>query len=157
MFIWFLGLIIVLIKGKWASLIVPNQFAPDFTAILIAYLFLYYGPAAAGMFAFGQGLVMDIYSGGLYGLFTLLYLCVYAGIYLGRRLFNFLVPKGQALIVSLSVLLEKLLFIIILTIFSEGIIFSCSFLWISVVSAISSGLIAPVIFSLLSRQKVIPV
>ena len=157
MFIWCLGLIITLIKGKWVNLIVPNQFDPDFTAILIAYLFLYYGPAAAGIFAFGQGLVIDIYSGGLYGLFTLLYLSVYVGIYLGCRFFNLLDPKGQVLIVSLVVLLEKLLFIIILTIFSERIIFSNSFLWISLASAICTGLIAPVLFSLFSRQKVIPV
>ena len=70
----------------------------DLLIIMMSYLFLSYGTIAAVGFAFGQGLLVDIFSGGLHGLFTTLYLVLFAWIYLGSRIFNPRDPKGQAII-----------------------------------------------------------
>ena len=118
----------------------------DVLTILIAYLFLFYGKTATATFAFGQGILMDLFSGGLHGLFTLLYLGVYGGILLGYRFFDLQGPKGQMIIISLAVLLKELLFFIMLTVFYQNMAFSKDFLIISGVLAIVTGLIAPILF-----------
>ncbi|UCF83261.1 MAG: hypothetical protein JSV50_19120 [Desulfobacteraceae bacterium] len=118
----------------------------DLLTILIAYLFLFYGKSATATFAFGQGILMDLFSGGLHGLFTLLYLGVYGGILLGYRFFDLQGPKGQMIIISLAVLLRELLFFIMLTVFYQDIVFSKDFLIVSGVLAIGTGLIAPILF-----------
>jgi rod shape-determining protein MreD len=126
---------------------------PDLLTIIIAYLFLFYGPAATCAFAFGQGLLIDVFSGGLQGLFAFLYLSIFGGIYLGCRFFNLNETKGQALLISLSVVLKRILFIIVLSVFSQGVIVSSSFLWKSAASAIGTGLIAPFIFLLFDSLR----
>ena len=118
----------------------------DLLTILIAYLFLFYGKTATATFAFGQGILMDLFSGGLHGLFTLLYLGVYCGILLGYRFFDLQGPKGQMIIISLAVLLRELLFFIMLTVFYQDIVFSKDFLVVSGGLAIVTGLIAPILF-----------
>ena len=118
----------------------------DLLTILIAYLFLFYGKTATATFAFGQGILMDLFSGGLHGLFTLLYLGVYCGILLGYRFFDLQGPKGQMIIISLAVLLRELLFFIMLTVFYQDIVVSKDFLLVSGVLAIVTGLIAPILF-----------
>jgi rod shape-determining protein MreD len=118
----------------------------DLLTIIIAYLFLFYGKTATATFAFGQGILMDLFSGGLHGLFTLLYLGVYGGILLGYRFFDLQGPKGQMIIISLAVLLRELLFFIMLTVFYQDIVFSKNFLVVSGVLAIVTGLTAPILF-----------
>lgn len=118
----------------------------DLLTILIAYLFLFYGKTATATFAFGQGILTDLFSGGLHGLFTLLYLGVYGGILLGYRFFDLQGPKGQMIIISLAVLLRELLFFIMLTVFYQDIVFSKDFLVVSGVLAIVTGLTAPILF-----------
>jgi rod shape-determining protein MreD len=118
----------------------------DLLTILIAYLFLFYGKTPTATFAFGQGVLMDLFSGGLHGLFTLLYLGVYGGILLGYRFFDLQGPKGQMVIISLAVLLRELVFFIMLTVFYQDIVFSQDFLVVSGALAIVTGLIAPVLF-----------
>jgi rod shape-determining protein MreD len=118
----------------------------DLLTIMIAYLFLYYGQTAVAIFAFGQGMIFDLYSGGLQGLFTFLYLIVYGGIYLGYRFFDLHRPKGQVIIVALAVLFKRLMFFIMLAVFSRGTGFSKEYLWTSMILAIGTGLIAPILF-----------
>ena len=52
----------------------------DFIVLFIAYLFVSRGETGAGVFAFCQGLLTDIFSGGFLGLFGLLYLGIFLGI-----------------------------------------------------------------------------
>ena len=132
-----------------------DPFELDFLTILIAYLFLNSGRTAASTFAFGQGLLIDIFSGGLHGLFPLLYLSVFGGIYIGYRFFNLQNPKGQVLLVSLAVLLKKAMFYVVLTVFSPEIIFSGVYILISGSSAICTGVIALIAFCLFNRLKTI--
>ncbi len=120
----------------------------DLLTIIIAYLFLFYGKTATVMFAFGQGILIDLFSGGLHGLFTFLYLCVLGGVYLGSQFFNLQHPRGQMIIVALAVLLKKVMFFIMLTVFYHKLAFSKDFLWVSVVLVMGTGLISPILFYL---------
>lgn len=137
------------------SLIDLDLFDLDLLIIIIAYLYWFYGKTVSGSFAFGQGLLIDIFSGGLHGLFTFIYFVVFLGIHLGTRIFNLQELKGQVLLISLLVLLKKSMFFLVLTVFSTEIIFSKSFLLGSVASAIGTGLITPIIFYIFSRLRII--
>ena len=143
--LWFLGVLFTLLKGIWIKPCGLDPFDLDFLAIATAYIFLFYGQMGAGAFALGQGLFMDIFSGGLHGLCAALYLCVFVGIYLGSRFFNLQEPRGQIIIVVLSVLLKMMVFQAILGVFYRGSSISRSFLLLSAVSVIITGLITLVL------------
>ncbi len=120
----------------------------DLLTIIIAYLFLFYGQTATAMFAFGQGILIDLFSGGLHGLFTFLYLCVFGGVYLGSQFFNLQHPRGQMIIIALAVLLKKAMFFMMLTVFYHRLAFSKDFLWVSGFLVLGTGLISPILFYL---------
>ena len=125
-----------------------NHVDLDLLTIIIAYLFLFYGQTATVVFAFGQGLLIDLFSGGLHGLFTFLYLCVFGGVYLGSQFFNLQHPRGQMIIVALAVLLKKVMFFMMLTVFYHRLAFSMDFLWVSGFLVMGTGLISPLLFYL---------
>ena len=128
----------------------------DLLTIMTACLFLSFGHIAVGIFAFGQGLFMDIFSGGLHGLFTFLYLGIFGAIYLGSAFFSLLDPKGQMIIIASAVFFKKILFLVVLSVFSSEVVFSKSFLWTSWASVIITGLISPIIFCFFNRLRGIP-
>ena len=148
-----MGLIFTLVKGNWTNFVGSDLFDLDLLAILTAYLFLFYGLVATGAFAFGQGLLIDILSGGLDGLFAFLYICVFGGIYLGSRLFDLNHPKGQVLLVSSAELLKRVVFFVVIALFSKEAVFSKHYILISVSSAICTGLCAPILFYLFNRLR----
>ena len=150
---WGMGLFFTLVKGASLAFLGLEFFDLDLLLILTACLLLFFGPVAAGVFALGQGLLVDIFSGGMQGLFASLYLSAFGGIYLGSRFFDLLEPKGQALLVSLAFLLKNTLFFILLGIFSVEAVFSRSILWMSGLSLIGTGLITPVIFCLADHLR----
>ena len=128
-------------------------FALDILTILTAYIFLIYGQTGSCIFALGQGFFIDLYSGGMHGLFTFLHVCVFGGIWLGSRFFNLQTPKGQMFIVSLALLLKIILFIMMVATFSQGIFSIKSFLWVSGALVIGTGLFAPILFLLFDRLR----
>ena len=128
----------------------------DLLTIITAYLFLSYGHIAAGTFAFGQGFLIDLFSGGLHGLFSMICVGVFVAIYLGCRFFDLQTPKGQVTLISLAVIFKKVLFLFALVLFSPKITFTGPFLWISLASAMITGLMATVIFYLFNRLRSIP-
>ncbi|MCP4664827.1 MAG: rod shape-determining protein MreD [Deltaproteobacteria bacterium] len=135
------------------NLIGSDSFDLDVLTIFIAYLFLFYRSVPVGWFAFGQGLLIDIFSGGFHGLFTFLYLVVFGGIRLGARFFNPQGPKGQMIIIALAVLLKKALLLMVVNAFSRELVFSTYFLFSSAASAIATGMAGPILFSLLNRLR----
>ncbi len=128
----------------------------DFLTILAAYLFLTLGQIPAGVFVLGQGFLIDVFSGGLHGLFTASYLIVFFVLLLGSRFFNLLNPKGQIIIVSLSVLMKNAMLLILLRIFSQDVVYSKTLLVVSLVSICGTGLVAPILFQLFNRLRGIP-
>ncbi len=128
----------------------------DLLTILTAYLFLSFGRIQAGAFALGQGFLIDIFSGGVHGLFAFLYLSVFCAIYLGSLFFNLQTAKGQIMIVTLAIFLKNIVFLIVLALVSDSIVFSKSFLSASAVSIIGTGLITPILVNLFNRLRDIP-
>ena len=120
---------------------------------MIAYLFLHYGRKATSAFAFGQGFLFDLYSGGLHGLFTSLYLIVFLGIYLGTLSFNLQDAKGQILIVLIAMVSKQIALLALTTIFSLEAFSLKYYLWPLVLSALITALTAPFVFYLLDGLK----
>jgi len=152
---WILGLFFILLKGKLLNLLGGSFFDLDFLSIMIAYILLYYGRIGASSYAFGQGLLIDFFSGGLHGLFTFLYLIVFFGILTSRRFFSLQHPKGQILIVFLAILLKTTMFVIILSVFSQKIVIINSFVWMSVGSIVVTCLTAPMFFFLFDQVRAV--
>ena len=148
-----MGLLFTLVKGNWANLVGSDLFEVDLLTIIIAYIFFFRGEIPSATFAFGQGLLIDLFSGGLHGLFTFLYLSIVGAVYLGSRFFNLQESQGQVLIISLAVLWKKILLLIVLSCFSMEISFSKVFVLTSGASAICSGLIGPILFYLFNRLR----
>lgn len=151
-----MGLIFTLLKGKWINLIGSDFFDLDLLTIITAYLFLSYGQTSAGVFAFGQGFLIDLFSGGLHGLFSMIFIGVFGAIYLGSRFFDLQTPKGQVILVSSAVLFKKMLFLFVLVLSSPKVTLPGPFLWISLASAIITGLVATIVFYLFDRLRAIP-
>jgi len=147
---------VTLLTGIWSDPWGLDFFDLDFLVILTAYLFMAFGQVSAGVFALGQGFLIDVFSGGLHGLFTTAYLSVFFVLLVGSRFFNLLNMKGQIIIVSLSVLLKNAVLLMLLRIFSQDISYSKTFLLISLFSICVTGLIAPLFFHLFSHLRGIP-
>ena len=123
-----------------------KYFDVDFVIIILAFLFAFHGALGAGIFALGQGVLIDIFSAGLLGLFTFIYLIIFMGIRLGSRFFNLRTIKGLMIIISLAVILKNILFVSLLDLFYQEITFSSTFFTAAVSSAICSGIISPLFF-----------
>lgn len=128
----------------------------DVLTILIAYLFLFCRPTGIALFAFGQGFLIDVYSGGLHGFHTFSYLCIFFTILIGARSINIDEPKGQFFLVIIAVALKKILTLIIIGTFFDDISLAKSLIWISVTSAVATGIAAPILFYLFNRCANIP-
>jgi len=155
---WFISILFILFKGGMENhIIFFKSFDVDIVIILIAYLLVFYGETGAGIFAFGLGLVIDVFSGGVPGLFTFLYLVVFLAIKLASRPLDLLSTGGQMATVSMAVLLKKGLMVILLYMFSLEITFSFSDFLLFVFSAICSSLIAPFLFYFLDFLNRLPI
>ena len=123
----------------------------DLVTILIAYLWIHYGQTGAGLFALGQGVMMDLFSGGMMGLFALLYLAVFLAIQMGSRFFHLQSFRGLMILIVLAVLSRQLMLLGLLELFSFPIHFSWHTYVSFGISAFVSGILAPPCFSLLNH------
>ncbi|MCP4681053.1 MAG: hypothetical protein GY864_01805 [Desulfobacterales bacterium] len=128
----------------------PHLFVLDFLTVMTAYIFLIYGRTGSGAFALGQGFMIDLFSGGLHGLFVFLYLSVWGGLCLGSLLFDLKNVKGQMFLIFLVVLLKEFMLFVMLAVFSQELVLR-SFMVISGTSAIGTGLVAPILFYLFNH------
>jgi rod shape-determining protein MreD len=122
----------------------------DIVVIVLVYLLAYRSETGAGIFALGQGLLMDIFSGGIWGLYTLLYLIIFLFIKIVSRPFALLSVFGQVVVIFMAVLVKDVLMISLLYIFSLNMNISYFDFLLFMFSALCSGLIAPFIFYLLN-------
>ena len=130
------------------NLVILKPFDVDLVVILIFLIFVFYSQTAAGIFAFGQGLITDIFSGGMLGLFTITYLIVFFGIKLASRPLDLSSYGGQFLIISTAVVFKDAMMVFLLYLFSLEISLSYVNILSFIVSATCSGLIAPFLFYL---------
>jgi rod shape-determining protein MreD len=150
--VWLAGFVSILLKGIWTDLEGPGFLDVDFVAVLTAYLFTQFNPRTAALFAFGQGLFLDLWSAGPGGLHASIYLLVLVGIAVGSRFFNMQEAKGQMTVVFSSVMLERAAFFVLMPLFGD-VAFVPSRPWASLSSALVTGLLAPVIFHVMSTSK----
>lgn len=122
----------------------------EVVVIMIVYLLAYGSETGAGIFALGQGLLTDIFSGGIWGFHAILYIVIFLFIRMASRPFDLLSAFGQIALVFLSVLVKEFLSVPLLKIFSLNMDFSFYDVLMFIVSALSSGLITPLIFHLLN-------
>jgi rod shape-determining protein MreD len=142
-----------LIKGKLAISLNLGHFDLDIITILIGYLFLVYGSATAALFAFGQGFVIDIYSGGPQGIFSFTYFSIFFLFWVLSRTFNISEQKGQFFLVLIAVGFKKLFIAFIFWASSHDMNLSTTLIWLSVASALITALCAPLAFAILNRTR----
>ncbi|MBW1721426.1 MAG: hypothetical protein JRH13_00220 [Deltaproteobacteria bacterium] len=148
--IWLLGFLVVLTQGNAANRL-GISFYVDFPTILAAYLLVFVGQLASGAFAFGTGLLIDCYSGGVLGLFTTLQLLSLSAMRVGTRFFDTHSPSSIFILVGLGVWIKGVLFMSFVTAFSLREGFHLEMLKPITFSALCSGLLAPLVFFLLNR------
>lgn len=148
-----LGLLVTLLRGNWLNWAGSSFLDVDLLTVLIAYVFVSYGRDAASVFAFGEGLLFDLFSGGLHGLFTALYLIAFGSVYAGCLSFNLQDPKGQFIIVLSAMLFKGAGFLLLLAVFSTEGVSLGRYLWPLGVSAFMTALLAPLAFGLLNRLR----
>lgn len=142
-----MSLLFVLVKGGVANQIMLGFLDLDLVTILIAYLFVNYGKTGAGFFAISQGFLIDLFSADPLGLFILLYLAIFFGFNLGCSFFDLKSPRSLLILVSFVVFLKEVLLLGLLKTFSLEIFISSTIILSSILSALLSGIIAPVLFA----------
>jgi rod shape-determining protein MreD len=142
-----------LIKGKCANNLSLGLLDLDIITILTGYIFLAYGSASTAFFAFSQGFVIDIYSGGPQGIFSFTYFSVFLLFLVGSRFFNINEPKGQFLLVFIAVGFKKIFISLIFWASSIDFTLSASVIWLSAFSALITALAAPIVFLIFNKTK----
>lgn len=128
-----------------------HHFEIDFITIIIVYLLINYSMTGAGFLALSQGILIDIFSAGLLGLFTFLYLMVFLGINIGLRFFDMNSPRSVMILASLGVVFKGVLFLGLLDLFSIEFTVTSKALLILAASALATGLLAPIFFFVLNH------
>ncbi|MBW2348446.1 MAG: hypothetical protein JRF59_11475 [Deltaproteobacteria bacterium] len=146
-----LGLFYTLFKGAWMPSLGAGEMEVDLLTVIIAFIHAFRGPGPAGLFAFCQGAFVDTFSGGAPGVFTSLYLLVFAAILVGCRFLDLQAVKGQILIALLAVILRKGLFLVMIPLFSAEAMVPLSAWAAALVSAGVTGLACPVFFAFFQR------
>lgn len=146
--LWAIAVISILVRGSLVGHALPRYFDVDFIIIILIYLFTFYGEKGAGVFAFGTGVLTDLFSGGLFGFYTLIYLTVFLVMRFGSRPLDLSSTGTQIITVFLAVFLKGILMIVLFYLFSLRAIFSLTDFFVFIFSIICSGLIAPFLFYL---------
>lgn len=121
----------------------------EVVVIISVYLIAMGSETGAGIFALGQGLLTDIFSGGVWGFHAILYMIIFLFIRVLARPFDLSSAFGRIALVFFSVLVKELISAPLLHLFSLNSNISSYDLLMYVISALFSGLIAPLIFYLL--------
>jgi rod shape-determining protein MreD len=138
-----------LIKGDLLNHLVSTSLDIDVIVIITVYLMGSRSEIGAGVFALGQGLLMDIFSGSLWGFNAMLYIIVFLFIRMISRPFDLFSIFGQVTVIFMGVMAKDILMLLLLYVFSLNRSFSSIDFLFFVISAACSGLLAPLIFILL--------
>jgi len=94
--------------------VAPKFFDVDFGTAVIGYVLIFYGSTWAGLFALGQGILVDLFSVGPVGLFSLLYLAAFLSMLGDVDFSTFHSPKGQVILICTAVFLKELFLLLLL-------------------------------------------
>jgi hypothetical protein len=149
-----LSLLYILLKGSAVNDLAPLFFDIDLVIVITASLLVRSGSAGAAIFAFGQGMFIDLLSAGFLGFFALLYVVSFLCLELGSRFFDLRSVQGQFILVGLVVFIKELVLVGLLDAFAFDVVLSASlFFWFGA-SAFFTGLIAPLISSILKMIEI---
>lgn len=151
MFVWFFSTAFILIKGNLAAPWEAGFLNLDLVIICIGYLLIRYDRTVVAVFALVQGLMIDIYSAGLFGLYSFMYTGLFAGMVIGSRFLDLASLKGAVILISLTVLVKDLFLMILLIAFSFELNPTAADLVAVVMAALLSGLASPIIHVILDR------
>jgi len=149
----FLGVLLLTLQTTLLTSLVIRRIRPDLVLILTLYLGLSYPPVSGGILAFFLGYLMDLFSGNVFGLYTLSRPLIFyiAQIFKDRvYLESFL---SQFLFVFLSALVEGFLLLILLNGLNPNPLGNLYPLLLTVLlpQSISTGLMTPILFPLFRR------
>jgi len=148
------SLLYILLKGSVVNDLAPLFFDIDLVIVITASLLVRSGSAGAAIFAFGQGMFIDLLSAGFLGFFALLYVVSFLCLELGSRFFDLRSVQGQFILVGLVVFIKELVLVGLLDAFAFEVVLSASlFFWFGA-SAFFTGLIAPLISSILKMIEI---
>jgi hypothetical protein len=149
-----LSLLYILLKGSVVNNLAPLFFDIDLVIVITASLLVRSGSAGAAIFAFGQGMFIDLLSAGFLGVFALLYVVSFLCLELGSRFFDLRSVQGQFILVGLVVFIKELVLVGLLDAFAFEVVLSASlFFWFGA-SAFFTGLIAPLFSSILKMIEI---
>ena len=106
--LWAIAVISILVRGSLVGHALPRYFDVDFIIIILIYLFTFYG----------TGVLTDLFSGGLFGFYTLIYLTVFLVMRFGSRPLDLSSTGTQIITVFLAVFLKGILMIVLFYLFS---------------------------------------
>ena len=149
-----LSLVYILLKGSVVNDLAPLFFDIDLVIVITASLLIRSGSAGAAIFAFGQGMLIDLLSAGFLGLFALLYVISFLCLELGARFFDLRSVQGQFILVGLVVFIKELVLVGLLDVFAFEVVLSASLFFWFAASAFFTGLIAPLISSMLKTVQI---
>jgi len=149
-------LIFTLLKGRLMQAAAADLLDFDLLTIIIAYLLLEYGNGPASVYAFGQGLFIDVVSGGPQGFSTLIYLSVFLCLHFGSRFLEFDHPRSQIVLVAIAILLKEILLVGLLYLFVSRVIVMKSFPLMIFGSMVVTALSVPVLFGLFDYLLALP-
>ena len=150
-FVWFFSAAFILIKGNLVAQWQAGFLNLDLVIICIGYLLVRYGRPAVAVFALVQGLMIDIYSAGLFGLFSFMYTGLFGGMVFGSRFLDLASLKGAVILISLATVMKDLFLMVLLSAFSFEVNPTVVGLFAVVIAALLSGLAAPIIHVILDR------
>ena len=148
---WFFSIAFILIKGNLVAPWEASFLNLDLVIICIGYLLIRYDRTAVALFALVQGLMIDIYSAGIFGLFSFIYTGLFAGMVIGSRFLDLASLKGAVILISLAVFVKDLFLIVLLNVFSYKVNPTPADFVAVVMAALLSGLTSPIIHVILVR------
>lgn len=151
MLVWFFSSAFILIKGNLVAPWETGFLNVDLVIICIGYLIIRYGMTAVALFALVQGLMIDIYSAGIFGLFSFVYTGLFAGMMIGSRFLDLASLKGAVILTFLSVFAKDLFLMVLLNVFYFEVNPTLADFVAVVTAALLSGLASPIIHVILVR------
>lgn len=152
-FVFVAGVAFTMLRGKIIHIFDSEAALPDIIVIFTIYLFLFYGPRVAVLFAFTQGFLLDLFSVGPKCLFTLTYLVGFTSAFLLFRVIDPRHPKGQIFITLIYMISGHCIFLICMLLFNNYSFANISILISLILHAIITALFSPAVFFLINISR----
>ena len=152
-FIWVAGIVFITLRGGIIQIFDSEAALPDFIVIFTIYLFLFYGSKVAVLFAFTQGFILDLFSVGSKGVFTLTYLIGFAIAVLLFRFIDPRHPKGQIFSTFIYMITGHCIFLVCMLLFANYSFINISALISLILHAAITAFLSPAVFFLINISR----